>query len=251
MDLGLAGKNVFVTGGSKGIGKQIALGFASEGANVALCARNEGPLRETEAEIRRKNVTVYAAPCDIGNAAGLDVFLDEAKRQLGGVDILVNNPSAMAFTDDPAGWEASVNIDLMASVRATRKVLPWMTEAGGGCLLFVSSVAGLEAGWPPAYAAAKAALISYAKTLAVSLAPQRIRVNALAAGSIEFAGGVWGMVKEGNRALYDTVLGTIPWGRYGTPEEVADVAVFLCSKRASWVTGACMCVDGAQHKANL
>src|SRR4051812_27979366 len=107
MDLGLASKNVIVTGGSKGIGKQITLGFASEGANVALCARNEGPLRETEAEIRRKNVTVYAAPCDIGNAAGLDVFLDEAKRQLGGVDILVNNPSAMAFTDDPAGWEAS------------------------------------------------------------------------------------------------------------------------------------------------
>jgi 3-oxoacyl-[acyl-carrier protein] reductase len=126
-----------------------------------------------------------------------------------------------------------------------------MSAAGGGCLLFIASIAGLEAGWPPAYAAAKAALISYAKTLAVSLAPQRIRVNALAAGSIEFAGGLWAMVKEGNRSLYDTVLGTIPWGRLGTPEEVADVAVFLCSQRASWVTGACVSVDGAQHKANL
>jgi 3-oxoacyl-[acyl-carrier protein] reductase len=251
MDLGLAGKNVVVTGGSKGIGKHIALGFASEGANVALCARTEGPLRQTEAELRRKHVTVYAAPCDVGNAAGLDAFLDDAKRHLGGVDILVNNPSGMAFTDDPAGWEASVNIDLLASVRATQKVLPWMTAAGGGCLLFISSIAGLEAGWPPAYAAAKAALISYAKTLAEALAPQRVRVNALAAGSIEFAGGVWAMVKEGDRTLYDTVLGTIPWGRFGTPEEVADVAVFLCSRRASWVTGACMCVDGAQHKANL
>jgi 3-oxoacyl-[acyl-carrier protein] reductase len=251
MDLGLAGKNVVVTGGSKGIGKQIALGFAREGANVAICARNEGPLRETEAEIRRENVTVYAAPCDISNAAGLDAFLDAARRQLGGVDILVHNPSALAFTDDPVGWETSVNIDLMAAVRATWKVLPWMSESGGGCLLFISSVAGLEAGWPPAYAAAKAALISYAKTLSVSLAPQRIRVNTLTPGSIEFAGGVWAMVKESNRALYDTVVGTIPWGRFGTPEEVADVAVFMCSKRANWVTGACLSIDGAQHKANL
>jgi 3-oxoacyl-[acyl-carrier protein] reductase len=251
MDLGLGGKNVVVTGGSKGIGKQIALGFAREGANVAICARNAGPLRETEAELRSKNVAVYAAPCDIGNTAGLDAFLDEARRQLGSVDILVNNPSALAMTDDPAGWEASLNIDLMASVRATWKVVPWMTAAGGGCLLFISSGSGLEAGSPPAYAAAKAAIISYSKTLSVALAPQRIRVNTLAPGSIEFGGGFWAMVKEGNRALYDTVLGTIPWGRMGTPEEVADVAVFLCSKRANWVTGVCLCVDGAQHKGNL
>ena len=153
MDLGLAGKNVVVTGGSKGIGKQIALGFAREGANVAICARNEGPLRDTEAEIRSNKVAVYAATCDIGNTAGLDAFLEEARRQLSSVDILVNNPSALAMTDDPAGWEASLNIDLMASVRATWKVVPWMTEAGGGCLLFISSGSGLEAGSPPAYAA--------------------------------------------------------------------------------------------------
>jgi 3-oxoacyl-[acyl-carrier protein] reductase len=218
---------------------------------VAICARNEGPLRDTEAEIRSNKVVVYAATCDIGITAGLDAFLDEARRQLGSVDILVNNPSALAFTDDPAGWEASLNIDLMASVRATWKVIPWMTEAGGGCLLFISSGSGLEAGSPPAYAAAKAAVISYSKNLSVTLAPQRVRVNTLAPGSIEFGGGFWAMVKEGNRALYDTVLGTIPWGRMGTPEEVADVAVFLCSNRASWVTGTCLCVDGAQHKGNL
>jgi 3-oxoacyl-[acyl-carrier protein] reductase len=251
MDLGLSGKNVVVTGGSKGIGKQIALGFAREGANVAICARNEGPLRDTEAELRKENVRVYAACCDVSHAADSDAFLDAARRQLGGVDIFVHNPSALAFTDDPVGWETSVNIDLMAAVGATRKVIPWMSDSGGGCLLFISSVAGLEAGWPPAYAAAKAALISYAKTLAVSLAPQRIRVNTLTPGSIEFAGGVWAMVKENNRALYDTVEGTIPWGRFGTPEEVADIAVFLCSKRANWVTGACLSVDGGQHKGNL
>jgi len=251
MDLGLGGKNVVITGGSRGIGKHIALGFAREGANVAICARNAGPLRETEEEIRSNNVAAYAATCDIGNPAGLEAFLEEARRELGGVDVLVNNPSALAMTDDPAGWEASLNIDLMASVRATWKVVPWMTTAGGGCLLFISSDSGLEAGSAPAYAAAKAAIISYSKTLSVTLAPQRIRVNTLAPGSIEFVGGYWDLVKKGNREHYDTVLGTIPWGRMGTPEEVSDVAVFLCSKRASWVTGACLSVDGAQRKGNL
>src|SRR5262245_4898929 len=156
MDLGLAGKNVVVTGGSKGIGKQIALGFAREGANVAICARNEGPLRQTEAEIGRANVRVYAAPCDVSDATGLDAFLDATRRQLGGVDIFVHNPSALAFTDDPVGWETSVNIDLTAGVRATWKVVPWMSESGGGCILFISSIGGLEEGWPPAYEGAQA-----------------------------------------------------------------------------------------------
>lgn len=251
MDLGLAGKNVIVTGGSKGIGKQIALGFGREGANVAICARNEEPLRETEAEIRRENVAVYAAPCDIGDTVAFDAFLDAAQQSLGGIDVFVHNPSGAGMTNDPIGWQASINVDLMAAVRATWKILPWMIERGGGCFLFISSIAGLEAGWMPPYAAAKAALISYAKTLSVSLAPQRVRVNTLAPGCVEFAGGSWATVKENNRTLYDKILGNIPWGRLGTPEEVADVAVFLCSKRASWITGACLSVDGGQHKANL
>ena len=146
MDLGLAGKNVIVTGGSRGIGKQIALAFGREGANVAICARNEGPLRDTEAEIRRENVCIYAAPCDIGDAVALDAFLDAARHELGGVDIFVHNPSGAGMTDDPAGWAASINVDLMAAVRATWKVLPWMIESGGGCFLFISSIAGLEGG---------------------------------------------------------------------------------------------------------
>jgi len=251
MDLGLDGKNVVVTGASKGIGKQIALGFAREGANVAICARNEGPLRDVEAELRSSGVSVYAATCDVGNTAGLEAFLEAARDQLGSVDILVNNPSAIAMADDAAGWEASLNIDLMASVRATWKVVPWMTAAGGGSVLFISSISGLEAGSPPPYAAAKAAVISYSKTLAVTLASQGIRVNTIAPGSIEFSGGFWDRADQAKRPRYDAILGTIPWGRLGTPEEVADVAVFVCSQRASWVTGVCLGVDGAQRKGNL
>jgi 3-oxoacyl-[acyl-carrier protein] reductase len=251
MDLALKGRAAVITGASGGIGRSIALGLAQEGVNVAICARREGPLEKAAQELRAYKVEVYAATCDIGNPQALANFLDASRRAMGGVDILVNNASGVGLTDDEAGWSASIDIDLMASVRATRQVVPWMTARGGGSILFISSISGLEAGSPPAYAAAKAGLISYSKTIAVSLASKRIRVNTIAPGSIEFEGGRWAERKVKNRAHYDSVFNVIPWGRLGTPEEVADVAVFLCSARASWVTGACICVDGGQHKGNL
>ncbi len=208
MDLGLSGKNIVVTGGSRGIGKHIALGFAREGANVAICARNEEALREVEEKLAAKQVTVYAKICDVADTDGLNSFLEESKQRLGSIDILVNNASPMVMTDDNAAWETNLNIDLMASVRATRKVIPWMIEAGEGCLLFISSISGIEAGSSPAYAAAKAAIISYSKNLSVTLAPQCIRVNTIAPGSIEFQGGSWEVTKKDNRAIYDDVLRT-------------------------------------------
>lgn len=252
MDLRLKGKNVVVTGGSKGIGKAIALAFANEGANVAICARNEVSLRKTEVELRPTGVKVYAATCDVADSTTLDAFLEEARQQLGSIDILVNNASGFGVGDAYADWEASLNIDLMASVRGSNKVIPWMAASGGGCILFVSSISGIEAtGFSPAYSAAKAGLISYSKNLALALARQHIRVNTIAPGSIEFEGGAWERVKAGNRPFYDMVLGSIPSGRMGMAEEVASVAVFVASERANWVTGACIPVDGGQHKGNL
>lgn len=251
MDLRLKGKVAIVTGASSGIGKAIALALASEGVSLAVCARREAQLREADQALRAKGVDVYAASCDIGDAKALDAFLESAKSRFGRVDILVNNASAFGFTDDEAGWNASLNIDILASVRATRKVTPWMAESGGGSIQFISSISGLEAGSPAPYAAAKAALISYSKTLAISLAPKRVRVNTIAPGSIEFEGGLWANTKINSPARYKAILGSIPWGRLGTPEEVADVAVFLASERARWITGECICVDGGQHKGNV
>jgi 3-oxoacyl-[acyl-carrier protein] reductase len=252
MDLGLRGKGAVVTGASRGIGRSIARRLAEEGAGVAVCARGDAALRETEAELGRRSVPVYAAVCDVTDTEALDGFLDAARSKLGRVDILVNNPSGLSFTDDPAAWESTFNVDIMAAVRASWKVAPWMAAAGGGAIVHISSIAGLEAlGFPPAYCAAKAALVSHSKSLAVALAPQKIRVNTVAPGSIEFPGGLWEQAKHGNPDFYAAVLKNIPMGRMGTPEEVADVVAFLVSDRASWVTGVCLSVDGAQHKGNL
>lgn len=253
MDLGLRGKGVIVTGASRGIGRAIALEFAREGANVAICARGAESLESTRAEIAALGVKVHAAACDVGNADSLGAFLDGAHAALGRVDVLINNPSGFGVTDNEEGWAASVAVDVMAPVRATWKVVPWLEAQGGGAVISISSISGLEASLPgvAAYAAAKAALISHSKSMAVELAPKNIRVNCVAPGSIDFPGGFWQQVKKDNPAFYDGVVSTIPFGRMGKPEEVANAVVFLASGKASWVSGVMLAVDGVQHKGNL
>jgi len=251
MDLGLKGKGVVVTGASRGIGRATALEFAREGANLAICARGQEALEKTRSELASQGVQVYAQVCDVSDGVALNMFLESAKSTLGRIDVLINNPSGFGTSDDEAGWATSFSVDIMASVRASWKVVPWMEERGGGAIVHISSRSGMEAGWPPAYAAAKAALISHAKTLANSLAPKGIRVNCVAPGSIEFPGGAWDRVKQRNPQRYEAIRSSIPFGRLGTAEEVAAAVVFLSSSRASWISGATLAVDGVQYKGNL
>ena len=253
MDLGLKGKGVIVTGASKGIGRAIALEFAREGANLAICARGADALEATRAELAALGVKVFAASCDVGNGEALVKFLDDAHAVLGRVDVLVNNPSGFGVTDNEDGWAASLAVDVMAPVRATWKVVPWMDAQGGGAVIHISSISGLEASLPgvAAYAAAKASLISHSKSMAMELAPKNIRVNCVAPGSILFAGGFWENIKRDMPAFFDSVLASIPAGRMGRPEEVANAVAFLASDKASWVSGAMLPVDGVQHKGNL
>ena len=247
MNVSFSGKNVVVAGGSRGIGRSIALGFAAAGANVSICARGAEALRGTEAGIRANGVKAHAAICDLADGAAVTRYVNEAAAALGGIDVLVNNASGFGGTDDENGWRVSIDVDLMASVRASQAALPMLERAGGGSIIHISSIAGLRssARFPP-YGAVKAALIQYTRNQALRFAGKKIRVNSVAPGSIEFPGGVWDVARREDPALYKRVRDGIPSGRLGRPEEIAHVVLFLASDLASWITGQTIVVDGGQ-----
>lgn len=172
-------------------------------------------------------------------------YVAEAAAALGGIDILVNNASGFGALDTEEGWEASLNVDVLATTRASRAAVPHMGQ--GGAIINVSSISGYRPSLrTPAYAAVKALLINFTQSQAAMLAPKGIRVNGVAPGSIEFPGGSWEARKSSDPALYNRILGSIPFGRLGTPEEVANVVLFLASPLAGWVTGHTIVVDGGQ-----
>ena len=247
MNIDLAGKRAIVAGGSRGIGRAIALAFAEAGAGVSVCARGADRLAATREEIARHGGTAHSAVCDLADAAAVPRYIEEAAGALGGVDILVNNASGFGATDDENGWAVSVSVDLMATVRAIRTASPHLEKSGSGAILNISSISGLRATpRTPPYAAIKAAVVNYTLTEAAALARKGIRVNCIAPGSIEFPGGTWERARLNNPDLYGRILRSIPFGRLGKPEEVAQVAVFLCSPLAGWVTGQTIAVDGGQ-----
>lgn len=242
-----AGYRVIVAGGSKGIGRSIALAFAQAGAAVSVCARGKDALDETQRAIAAHDVPSHAQQCDVADAAAITRYVQAAADTLGGIDVLINNASAFGFTDDEEGWATSVNVDLLAAVRGSRAALPYLQESPHACILHTTSISAYHAtpyGAP--YAALKAALAQYVTSQALALAPQHIRVNAIAPGSILFSGGVWERCKQERPQLFDATLASIPFGRFGTPQEVANVALFLASPLAGWITGQTLVVDGGQ-----
>lgn len=190
---------------------------------------------------------VHAATCDVSDADSLSAYIASAAEAMGGLNVLVNNPSGFGRTDDEEGWQNSLDVDLMALVRAGWTAIPLIEAAGGGSLVHISSISGLTSSTrTPPYGAVKAAVIQYTLSQASLLAKKNIRVNCIAPGSIEFPGGVWDQAKQHAPDLYNSIQASIPFDRLGRPHEVANLAVFLASDAASWITGQTVAVDGGQ-----
>ncbi|WP_168170295.1 SDR family oxidoreductase [Rhodanobacter sp. C03] len=241
------GYRVVIAGGSKGIGRSIALAFAAAGAAISVCARGHAALDKVAHEITALGADVHVQSCDLAEASAIHDFVEASATAMGGIDVLVNNASGYGFGDTDEAWLADFNVDLMAAVRASRAAQPYLAKSVRASILHTSSIAALRprpAG--PSYAAMKAALSHYTMSQALALATQRIRVNAIAPGSIEFADGMWDRCRHEDPVRYAAVLAKIPFGRYGTPEEVAHVALFLASPWAGWITGQTLAVDGGQ-----
>jgi 3-oxoacyl-[acyl-carrier protein] reductase len=246
MAFDFSGKRAVVCGGSRGIGRSIALGLAEAGAAVSICARGAETLEQTRGEIARFGHTAHAGVCDLADGEAIRRYIGDAARVLGGIDVLVNNASGFGSTDDEAGWSVSMAVDMMAIVHATQAALPFLKDAKGS-VVNTSSISALRTSARQApYGAIKAAVIHYTATQAATYAKDGIRVNGVAPGSIEFPGGVWARRKDDNPQLYNGILRSIPFGRLGHPEEVANVVLFLASPLASWITGQTVVVDGGQ-----
>ena len=241
-----AGRRVLVAGGSRGIGRAIALGFARAGAAVSVCARGAAGLEAVRAEIAALGVAAHAMPTDLAEARAVAAWVEGAAAALGGVDVLVNNASGFGTRDTDEDWAKGLDVDVMATVRASRAAAPFL-RASRGCIVNVTSISGFRPSLrTPSYAAVKALLVNYTQSQAVAFARDGVRVNAVAPGSIEFPGGLWEQRRAADPALYERIRAGIPFGRLGTPEEVADVVLFLASPAARWMTGQTLVVDGGQ-----
>jgi 3-oxoacyl-[acyl-carrier protein] reductase len=248
-----------VTGASRGIGRAIALALAKEGCRVAICARGKDDLKSAEAELAEAagdGKRVLAVRMDLTDRSAAKRLCARVEDRLGNVDILVNNLGGnrrkpfIETTD--ADWDDLLELNLLSALRTTRQVAPGMVERKRGSILFIASIWGREAGGKnyTLYNTTKSAMISAAKILSVELAPAGVRVNTIAPGSIRFPGGGWDTrALEDPEGIAKFVEDTMPLGRFGTVEEVANLALFLCSDAASLITGACIPADGSQGKS--
>ena len=267
MDLGLSGRVALITGGSRGIGKAIALALAQEGCDISTCARGGDDLETAAAEIRAKanGAAVLAVRADIGNPADVKQFVAASVGRFGRVDILVNNAGTGRLSDllELPEEEFRRNMDLMlfGLIQCSREVIPYMRKQGWGRIINISSIFGKQPGGLVDYDCIKAAVIMFGKDLANYLAKDKILVNTVCPGPIstqlwmgpgqlaDQLGQVMGM--PGPEAAKQFAAQNIPLGHLGDPEDIANMVAFLASEKAKFITGQAINVDGGMVKASI
>jgi len=256
MNLELYGKVAVVAGASRGIGLYIARSLAAEGCRLLICSRSAEAIGQAEESLKTDGADVASIALDIAESGAGEQLAEAVSNAFGRVDIYVGNAGGNRRKDfvdtTETDWHEMMSQNFHSHANCSRAMIPLMRDAGGGAITFISSIFGREAGGAglSIYNTTKSALISLAKIMAIELGKDSIRVNTVAPGSIRWPGGSWDKrCISDPEAMAEFVSSNLPMGRFGSAEEVADVVCFLSSARASWISGACLNVDGVQSKS--
>ena len=252
MNLGLNNKHVLITGASRGIGSSMAESFLKEGARVLLVSRGSSQLLATVKLLQDKysKSKVDIETCDFSNQESVLLLRNRVQEKWGKLDIVIANVGDGRSVPDSIPndeqWRKTWGNNFESTLYTSRIFLPLLKESKG-TLLFISSIAGIEAfGAPVDYSTAKSALIALSKNLSRKIAPD-VRVNVIAPGNIFFPGGSWDeQIKKNPKKVNKIIESSVPMKRFGKPEEIADAAVFICSERATFLTGSVLVIDGGQ-----
>jgi 3-oxoacyl-[acyl-carrier protein] reductase len=252
MDLGLKGKRAIVTGATRGIGRAIAEVLAEEGCEVAVCSRSPEAVAATVTALRERGVRATGRALDVSDGTALKTWIADAGSELGGLDILVSNVSAMGGLTGDDGWRRYFETDILGTVHAVEAAVPLLERSSAAAIVQIASIAAIEVGhdvfpdgFLQAYGAVKAALTNYVAEIARTLGPKGIRANTVTPGQTYFPGGIWHRREQAGDPMYAKALARIRVGRFGWPEDIARAVAFLASPAAGFISGANLVIDGA------